>query len=176
MTNAVLVDDAVTVALDASRSGAVAVASSVTSAADPLVATIISRYQTLLQGKASATRFRGIPSVRAGGHSSSPLPVLKHVSVAVTGGDEAALALGPDTDETYTVEVKLSASSAVASVEAKTAFGLRHGLETLAQLVSTPSGTIAGVNRTTPLKITDGPAWPYRGLMIDTGALTVLNI
>ena len=43
------------------------------------------------------------------------------------------------------------------------------GLETLAQLISTPSGMIPGVTADHPLTVADGPQWSYRGLMIDTG-------
>ena len=58
----------------------------------------------------------------------------------------------------------MTTSPPAATVTAKTAFGLRHGLETLAQLVVTPQGTIQA-----PVTISDSPKFPYRGLMIDTG-------
>ena len=35
-------------------------------------------------------------------------------------------------------------------------------------MIKTPEGFIAGVNATMPLVMADGPAWPYRALMIDT--------
>ena len=51
----------------------------------------------------------------------------------------------------------------MATVTAATVFGLRHDPETLAQLVTTPQGTIQ-----VPAIISDKPAFSYRGLMIDT--------
>eukprot|EP00040_Diaphanoeca_grandis_P007070 m.39610 g.39610 ORF g.39610 m.39610 type:complete len:671 (-) comp18249_c0_seq1:177-2189(-) len=51
-----------------------------------------------------------------------------------------------------------------ATVTAATIYGARHGLETLAQLVKAPAGVIEET-----VAIVDGPVYPYRGLMIDTG-------
>ena len=51
-----------------------------------------------------------------------------------------------------------------ATVAAASIYGARHGLETLAQLVQAPAGIIAEA-----VAIADAPAYPYRGLMIDTG-------
>ena len=120
-------------------------------------------YQKLIRGKASAaTRFRG---------EIAAMPLLSAVTVQITGDGSAALHLGPKTDESYTITVRhaTAVATAVATVSAPTAFGLKHGLETLAQLVRTPDGVICGVNATLPLSVADKPAWPYRAVMIDTG-------
>ena len=78
------------------------------------------------------------------------------------GSGDAATELGPETDESYSIAV--TTDPPTATVTAATAFGLRHGLETLGQLVVTPQGTIQA-----PITISDRPQYAYRGLMIDTG-------
>ena len=125
--------------------------------ADSLVSGILSRYQQLLRSKVSWTGAEGAPS--AGGELGATAAALAVVTAKITSAD---LDLGPETDESYAVTV--TTSPPAATVTAKTAFGLRHGLETLAQLVVTPQGTIQA-----PVTISDSPKFPYRGLMIDTG-------
>ena len=127
--------------------------------ADSLVSGILSRYQQLLRSKVSWTGAEGAPS--AGGELGATAAALAVVTAKITSAD-GATDLGPHTDESYAVTV--TTSPPAATVTAKTAFGLRHGLETLAQLVVTPQGTIQA-----PVTISDSPKFPYRGLMIDTG-------
>ena len=97
-------------------------------------------------------------------------PVLSRVDASLTGAGDDALILGPDTDESYTLLVKISDSTAAptATVTAASVYGLRHGLETLSQLVVTPTGIIVGVNASSggAIHIADKPAFAYRGLMI----------
>jgi hypothetical protein len=159
-------------------------------APDPLLATIIARYQLLLRNKVSAAgRFRGAPSSSSSSSSSAvggamrvpaaaPPAVLSRVTVHVSGGPDEALILGPATDESYTLQVQLAGSSraATAVVSAVSVYGLRHGLESLAQLVATPSGIIVGVNASSggALRIADRPAFAYRGLMIGAAPLQVV--
>lgn len=93
------------------------------------------------------------------------------------------------TDESYTLDVHTSSASASAadtdttmgnvmhtgdvvriSLNASTIFGLRHGLETLSQLMAhatqgTTSKTTVILNA---IKITDAPAYTHRGLLLDT--------
>ena len=131
--------------------------------ADSLVSGILSRYQQLLRSKVSWTGAEGAPSAGAsGGELGATAAALAVVTAKITGSADGATDLGPETDESYGITV--TTSPPTATVTAKTAFGLRHGLETLAQLVVTPSGTIQA-----PVTISDTPKFPYRGLMIDTG-------
>jgi hexosaminidase len=163
VSKAVQLSPKITVKIDAVTSSAVAVKSADSGGDDPLISEIIGRYQTLIRAKSSAAeRFRG---------NISSMPVLSTIMVSVTTDGPTALHLGPNTNESYTIEVKIDASTneAVAVVAAPTAFGMKHGLETLAQMVKTPDGVICGVSATTPSTVQDQPVWPYRGLMIDTG-------
>jgi hypothetical protein len=137
------------------------------SAEDPLVATIIGRYQQLLRNKVSWSGASGSPSSSS---SYAAARELTDVSVKITGDGDSALILGPDTDESYAIKVSVDGDGApCATITAASVFGLRHGLETFAQLVITPSGTIGGISASAPLTVTDVPAFAYRGLMIDTG-------
>ena len=132
--------------------------------ADSLVSGILSRYQQLLRSKVSWTGAEGAPSAGAasGGELGATAAALVVVTAKITSSADGATDLGPGTDESYGITV--TTSPPTATVTAKTAFGLRHGLETLAQLVVTPQGTIQA-----PVTISDSPKFPYRGLMIDTG-------
>jgi hypothetical protein len=157
-TNAVLVSHNITVTAAGSSSVA----------ADGLLDTILTRYQMLLRNKVSAAgRSHGAPSDTYRGVAE--LPVLSNIDASVTGAGDEALVLGPDTDESYTCVVRVDdAGAAKATVTAASVYGLRHGLETLSQLVVTPTGIIVGVNATSDgeLRIEDKPAFAYRGLMI----------
>ncbi|GJQ84362.1 hypothetical protein Trydic_g3844 [Trypoxylus dichotomus] len=74
-----------------------------------------------------------------------------------------------NTDESYNLTVNLNRGNIVASVQAKTVFGARHGLETLSQLIwwdeLDSGGTLKIV---TDVIIQDKPVLPYRGIMLDT--------
>jgi hexosaminidase len=79
-------------------------------------------------------------------------------------------ALNSRTDESYTLSIsetkRSDASDAVVRIEARSVFGARHGLETLAQMVETPTGL---VQNAIGLQIADNATYPYRAIMIDTG-------
>jgi hypothetical protein len=126
-TTSVSIDPRVVVQLNPA-SALDAVQSSTPTAVDPLINTILSRYQTLLRNKVSAApRFR---------QAATAMPVITTVVVTVVGPNP--LTLGPDTNESYVVKVALDdTGAATATVTAETAFGAKHGLESLAQLVST---------------------------------------
>ena len=63
--------------------------------------------------------------------------VLSSVSVKITGDGDEALILSSKTNENYTIKVELTGSGeAVATVTAVSAFGAKHGLESLAQMVN----------------------------------------
>ncbi|KAG8035189.1 hypothetical protein G9C98_001679 [Cotesia typhae] len=72
-----------------------------------------------------------------------------------------------ETDESYELKMETPMSVAYVRIKAKNYFGLRHGLETLEQLmffnditrqIQMPSGAI----------VIDGPSYPHRGVMLDT--------
>ena len=72
------------------------------------------------------------------------------------------------TDESYSLEIRTdSDGNPVATISSASYYGGRHGLETLSQLIATDrdhhSSTIAN-----NVKIQDAPAFPYRGVMLDT--------
>ena len=57
--------------------------------------------------------------------------------VKITGEGEAATILSSRTNESYTITIELSGTAAAAAtVTAISAFGAKHGLETLAQMVT----------------------------------------
>lgn len=73
-----------------------------------------------------------------------------------------------DMNESYTLRVLPVSSDAInATINAGSFFGLRHGLETLSQLI------VYDDIRNHPLivrdvSITDNPVYPYRGILLDT--------
>ncbi|KZT74571.1 glycoside hydrolase family 20 protein [Daedalea quercina L-15889] len=67
-------------------------------------------------------------------------------------------------DEVYTLTVPSNGTAA--SIIATSTLGLLRGLTTFEQLWYEYEGTIYAVN--TPVEIGDAPAYPYRGLMLDT--------
>ena len=52
-------------------------------------------------------------------------------------------------------------------IAASSFFGARHGLETLSQLI-VKDGSLPALLITKEVRITDSPAYPHRGLLIDT--------
>lgn len=75
------------------------------------------------------------------------------------------------TNESYTLTIKTSEDDEVtANIEAQSFFGARHGLETLSQLIwwddYAANGGALSILRGASVK--DGPAFAYRGLMLDT--------
>lgn len=156
-SNGVFVDRQVKVVLKSS-----ALSGEGREAVDPVVNEILGRYQALLRNKVSANdRFRG-------GYAAS-LPVLSTVVVEIRHTSNAEL--GIETDESYSLSCTLvpGGGGAAAVVTANNVYGARHGLESFAQFVDTPSGVISGVNKTTGIQVEDAPRYAYRGVMIDTG-------
>lgn len=68
-----------------------------------------------------------------------------------------------DDDESYSLDIIVSAGDVQARVSASTVWGALYGMETFSQLVET-----GGVLRTIPLSVTDGPRFPWRGILLDT--------
>ena len=72
-----------------------------------------------------------------------------------------------DTDESYHLSVKSTGNTITVRIKAKTFFGARHAMETFSQL----SAYYAKENSLQILShadITDKPAYPYRGVLLDT--------
>ncbi|VEN39882.1 unnamed protein product [Callosobruchus maculatus] len=97
-------------------------------------------------------------------------PDVKKFIVKVTVNHPEIVRLKLDTSEGYNVVVKAYNDEIVANVTAKTFFGARHGLETLSQLIwwdeYAPGGGSLRVLKGATVQ--DAPAFPYRGLMVDT--------
>ncbi|KNC55514.1 beta-hexosaminidase subunit A1 [Thecamonas trahens ATCC 50062] len=95
----------------------------------------------------------------APGSDFSTLSVLE---VCVASSDES---LGLETDETYKLEID---GSATASLQAESVYGAMRGLETFAQLVEYGYTNDSYAIAATPITIGDSPAYPWRGLLVDT--------
>ncbi|XP_018025934.1 chitooligosaccharidolytic beta-N-acetylglucosaminidase [Hyalella azteca] len=101
----------------------------------------------------------------------SPEPIGYHkvnINIHIEGPSKSHLGLDI-TDEKYALVVTtdLCSQTSTANITAKTFFGARHGLETLAQLIDYEEieKKLMIVNSA---DIKDEPAFPYRGLMLDT--------
>lgn len=85
-------------------------------------------------------------------------------SVTVQVGDGAA-PLQHGVDESYTLDIR--DGSQTVSISANTTWGALHALTTLQQLVISDGHDGLVVEQ--PVSIQDGPRYPHRGLMIDSG-------
>ncbi|XP_011862029.1 PREDICTED: probable beta-hexosaminidase fdl isoform X1 [Vollenhovia emeryi] len=76
-----------------------------------------------------------------------------------------------DTDESYKLEVTPKGKVLEARITGRSYFGVRHGLETLSQLIwwDEATGKQGALRVLTRASIEDKPAFPYRGLLVDTG-------
>jgi hexosaminidase len=101
------------------------------------------------------------PKLRRQYGTNSTRPTL--VKVCVEIADEKAT-LQHGVDETYTLDI--AAESDKITIKAKTVYGALHAFTTLQQIViSDGSGLIVEE----PVHIQDGPLYPVRGIMIDSG-------
>ncbi|KAF5355095.1 hypothetical protein D9756_005718 [Leucocoprinus leucothites] len=89
---------------------------------------------------------------------------LSQTSGSVKSISEGAMAGLGASDESYTLQVP--ANGGTATLTANTALGLFRGLITFGQLWYDLDGTTYTLNA--PIQITDSPAYPYRGFMLDT--------
>jgi hexosaminidase len=69
-------------------------------------------------------------------------------------------------DESYTLQISTIENEVTVTINAATAFGYRHGLETLLQLIFWDD-LMRSVGIVSSAFISDKPAFPYRGIMID---------
>ncbi|CAK9803038.1 Chitooligosaccharidolytic beta-N-acetylglucosaminidase [Anthophora quadrimaculata] len=76
--------------------------------------------------------------------------------------------LSLDTDESYVLSVtQVETSMLNATITAKSYFGARHALETLSQMI-VYDNLRNQVQIPREISITDGPVYPYRGVLLDT--------
>lgn len=99
-----------------------------------------------------------------------------HVRIITTSQD---LTLNWNTDESYSLDIAPSTrvNGVTVNIRAETVYGVRHGLETLSQLVARVSAT-TGKGRSmsrrhtliiaSNVQLTDAPVFMHRGLMLDT--------
>lgn len=80
------------------------------------------------------------------------------LTISSSSGGTAAAAAGA---------AAATAAAVFVDLRARTFFGARHGLETLAQLVTFDDASGA-FQVTSAAEIEDEPSFPYRGLMLDT--------
>jgi len=86
------------------------------------------------------------------------------VNIAMATNEEK---LSLTTDESYNLAIKSSDTEIFVTITAPTFFGARHGLETLSQMTAY-SDTYNSLQIISAAKISDKPAYPYRGLLLDT--------
>jgi hypothetical protein len=90
------------------------------------------------------------------------------ISIRISIDDPTVVNAAIDNDESYKIDVSTDSSkTTVVRISGKTYFGIRHALETLSQLIVWDyfenSLVIAD-----DVSIEDGPAFPYRGVMVDS--------
>ncbi|XP_011630319.1 probable beta-hexosaminidase fdl isoform X2 [Pogonomyrmex barbatus] len=85
------------------------------------------------------------------------------------GNGDASLTL--DTDESYKLELVPKGKILEARITGRSYFGVRHGLETLSQLIwwDEAAGKQGALRILTRASVEDKPAFSYRGLLVDTG-------
>nr|CAH7737714.1 unnamed protein product [Callosobruchus chinensis] len=92
----------------------------------------------------------------------------KSLIVDVDVKDPSVNRLTLETDESYTLKVSLTSDGRISAlISAPTFFGARHGLQTLNQLIvfDDLNGELLIPSE---VLITDRPAYPYRGILLDT--------
>lgn len=88
--------------------------------------------------------------------------------VTVKIEDPSQMQLKLTTNESYSLRISQSPSGSVnADIVAPTYFGGRHGLETLGQLIIYDD-ILNNLQIPNDVYITDGPVYPYRGVLLDT--------
>ena len=87
-----------------------------------------------------------------------------NVRIAINANDTQ---LKMSTDEKYELIVSTKSLETSVYISAYSFFGARHGLETLSQLIAWDE-TIPALLIMKDVEIRDSPAFPHRGLLIDT--------
>lgn len=91
--------------------------------------------------------------------------------IYLSAGNNQGTSFTLETDESYKLELTLKGKFLEARITGKSYFGVRHGLETLSQLIwwDEAAGRQGALRVITQASIEDKPIFPYRGLMVDTG-------
>ena len=94
-----------------------------------------------------------------------------HFSIKVTISDPSVSIMNLHVDESYSLNIQPINNEkediVVASISAATAFGVRHALETLSQLIAWEPYVNSFVIASDVRIVNDSPQFPYRGLMLD---------
>jgi len=98
---------------------------------------------------------------------SNPLAKNQNFDIEITvTGPETQLRL--DTDESYDLALQTVGDTTTATIIASTYYGARHAMESLSQMIAYDElSNSLRIVRTG--KISDEPAFKYRGIMLDTG-------
>ncbi|KAG7199186.1 hypothetical protein KM043_018061 [Ampulex compressa] len=122
-----------------------------------------SQLGSLLQGSVAVfknnVRQLGGKALESGGAKLSIRFEIEEQAEAVT--------FSLDSAESYVLQIAHNADTVNTTISAKTFFGVRHGLETLSQLIvfNDFDNQIQIVSNA---YISDGPVYPYRGILLDT--------
>jgi len=92
---------------------------------------------------------------------------IHNMSVHLFINNKSQIHLNLDTSEKYQLEVAVINSEIVVKITGETFFGVRHGLETLSQLMDYDDERDS-LQIVEKVRVEDEPAYPYRGLIIDT--------
>lgn len=102
-----------------------------------------------------------------GGECNAPNEMEMFVRIKI---NSLSLKLYSDTDESYRLNITSNSKRVMATISAETAFGARHGLETLSQLMvkRIDSGKRNGLVIVSSAFVSDKPSYQHRGLLLDT--------
>ena len=92
------------------------------------------------------------------------------VEIDISIKDNSVLTASLENDESYTLNINTDNESPTivkVSLTANTLFGMRHGLETLSQLIAYDNQLDMMAIASDNVMITDKPAFRYRGVMVD---------
>ncbi|XP_046621554.1 probable beta-hexosaminidase fdl isoform X3 [Neodiprion virginianus] len=91
--------------------------------------------------------------------------------IYLSAGDVLGTRQTLTTDESYNIQVTLKGKLLEAKITGKTYYGVRHGLETLSQMIwwDEAAGRNGILRAISSASIRDKPTFGYRGLLIDTG-------
>lgn len=128
----------------------------VTGASAPDVAAGVARF--LLRAFPHAAPAAASP------HRRATAPAISSLALNVS---DASTELQLGVDESYSLFVPSDATTPI-TLSAATQYGALAGLETLAQLLAWDPPTRAYSIEGAPLSVTDGPAFGWRGLLVDT--------
>nr|BAN29056.1 lysosomal beta-N-acetylglucosaminidase [Spodoptera frugiperda] len=97
----------------------------------------------------------------------TPKPTGKPVSVLIDNENPNIKEFSLDMDESYSLRIEVTSDSINATIKGATFFGVRHGLETLSQLV-VYDDIRNQMLIVRDVSISDKPVYPYRGILLDT--------